>query len=146
MDANFQKLLRLQDSFGIKSGTVGAYLGNNIVVESEHYKVSNDQSTYIQACDILDTFEIGNSHLVGTPITKRLSVAERGEELSPELRSAYRVKTGSLLYLACWTRQDIAFAVSELSCTHKQAVKRVLRYLGGTKNLGLRYTGPLVNS
>jgi hypothetical protein len=149
MYAKFQKLLK--DRFDIKSGAVGVYLGNNIVVESECFKVSIDQSTYIQ--DILDKFEMDNSHPVGTPITKRLSVAERGEELSPELRSTYRVMVGSLLYLACWTRPDIAFAVSELSRfvsdpggTHMQAAKRVLRYLKGTKDLGLRYTRPLVDS
>ena len=81
MYAKFQKLLT--DRFDIKSGAVGVYLGNNIVVESECFKVSTDQSTYIQ--DILDKFEMDNSHPAGTPITKRLSLAELGEELSPEL-------------------------------------------------------------
>jgi hypothetical protein len=53
----------------------------------------------------------------------------------------------SLLYLACWTRPDIAFAVSELSrfvsdpgMVHVQAAQRILRYLQGTKELGLKFT------
>ena len=50
---------------------------------------------------------------------------------------------GSLLYLACWTRPDIAFAVSELSrfvsdpgTVYMQAAKRVLRYLKEPKSWG----------
>jgi hypothetical protein len=56
---------------------------------------------------------------------------------------------GSLLYLSCWTRPDISFAVSELSrfvsdpgLVHMQAAKRVIRYLKGTKELKLRYSRP----
>ena len=53
---------------------------------------------------------------------------------------------GSLLYLASWTRPDIAFAVSELSRfisnpgkPHLEAAKHVFRYLRKTVNLGLAY-------
>ena len=55
---------------------------------------------------------------------------------------------GSLLYLSCWTRPDICFAVSELSRfvsdpdVHLQAAKRVLRYLKGTRELRLNYSRP----
>jgi hypothetical protein len=56
---------------------------------------------------------------------------------------------GSLLYLACWSQQDIAFAVSELSWfvsapgqNHMQAVKHMLLYLKGSSELGLRYSKP----
>ena len=54
---------------------------------------------------------------------------------------------GSLLYLACWTRPDIAFAVSELSrfvsapaAAHGKALKHLLRYLKGTMDLGVVYS------
>ena len=55
------------------------------------------------------------SHAVATPMVTRLSESDRGDELSTEEKSQYRVIVGSVLYLACWTRPDIAFAVSELS-------------------------------
>jgi len=58
--------------------------------------------------------------------------------------SAVLVLIGSLNYLAVATRPDIAYAVSYLSqfntCynnTHCNAAKRVLRYLNGTRSLGL---------
>ena len=55
---------------------------------------------------------------------------------------------GSLLYLATWTRPDIACAVGQLSRfmtspgpAHWTAAKHVLRYLRGTAALGLTYNG-----
>lgn len=58
----------------------------------------------------------------------------------------YAEVVGALLYIAAMTRPDISFAVSVLNRyvaapteEHWQATKRVLRYLAGTKNLGLTY-------
>ena len=58
----------------------------------------------------------------------------------------YREAIGSLMYAAVATRPDIAFAVSTLSRflenpgeAHWQAVKRVFRYLAGTRNHVLTY-------
>ena len=55
----------------------------------------------------------------------------------------YQSAIGSLLYLAIATRPDIAFAVSNAAKfsaqpakQHWTAVKRILRYLRGTVNLG----------
>jgi len=61
-------------------------------------------------------------------------------------RQMYQAVVGSLLYLPNKTRLDIAYTVSTVtrSCAkptkeHWAAVKRVLRYLKGTSNLGLLY-------
>ncbi|KAJ8457275.1 hypothetical protein ONZ51_g11632 [Trametes cubensis] len=58
----------------------------------------------------------------------------------------YREAVGSLMYAAVGTRPDIAFAVTALSQfmqnpgrAHWEAVKRVLRYLKGTRELWLVY-------
>jgi len=54
---------------------------------------------------------------------------------------------GSLRVLATSTRADIAFAVNRLSAytanpsiAHYPAVERALRYLQGTKHLGITYS------
>ena len=59
----------------------------------------------------------------------------------------YRGVVGSLLYVAMWTRPDIAFAVSQIarfqskpSVHHWECAKRILRYLKGTRQLGLTYS------
>jgi hypothetical protein len=58
----------------------------------------------------------------------------------------YREAIGSLMYAAVATRPDISFAVSALlqflenpGQLHWEAVKRVLRYLSGTKDHALTY-------
>ena len=58
----------------------------------------------------------------------------------------YREAVGSLMYASLGTRPDITYAVSILSRfsenpgrAHWDAVKRVFRYLSGTKNLKLTY-------
>lgn len=59
----------------------------------------------------------------------------------------YREAVGSLIYLATSTRPDIAFAVSHASRSLSNPtvfnwiqVKRIFRYLAGTKNHGLSYS------
>jgi len=142
---------QFKNRFDIKTGEVSVYLGNKIVVESDQFKTSINQSEYIE--EILGKFDMGSSHAVGTPMTGRLSASEKGKDLSAPEKASYRVLVGSLLYLACWTRPDISFAVSELSRfvadpgqNHMSAAKRVLRYLRGTKDLGLQYTRPTGSS
>lgn len=63
-----------------------------------------------------------------------------------ENRLPYRELVGCLTYLASSTRPDISFIVSSLGQfnnkfdeSHWKAAKRVLRYLKGTRNLGLVY-------
>ena len=59
----------------------------------------------------------------------------------------YQSAVGSLLYLSVATRPDIAYAVSNVAqfsanptTQHWTAVKRIMRYLRGTINLGLVFT------
>ncbi|EWM24814.1 copia-type polyprotein [Nannochloropsis gaditana] len=73
------------------------------------------------------------------------------EDIKPD--SEYMKLVGSLLYAALVTRPDIAFAVQSLgkhlqagSTEHSIAAKRVLRYLKGTREVGLKYTGKSTGS
>ena len=59
---------------------------------------------------------------------------------------------GSLLYIASWTRVDIAYAVSELSRfvanpgkSHLEAAKGVFRYLKSTMDFAIEYGRPRVS-
>lgn len=138
---------QLKKRFDIKTGPVDVYLGNKITVEPDKFNTSIDQTVYID--NLLSRFSMSDCHPVGTPMVRRLSNVERGNSLMKEDHAMYRVLVGSLLYLSCWTRPDICFAVSELSRfvsdpgeIHMKAAKRVLRYLKGTMDLRLNYSRP----
>ncbi|GAU51268.1 hypothetical protein TSUD_412550 [Trifolium subterraneum] len=97
------------------------------------------QTKYIR--DVLKKFNMENTSACPTPmVTGRQFIAE-GELMSnPTL---YRQAIGALQYLTN-TRPDIAFAVNKLSqymstptIEHWQGIKRILRYLQGTKNHSL---------
>jgi hypothetical protein len=71
------------------------------------------------------------------------------DENEAETTFPYREAIECLNYLAVMTRPDIAFAVSKAAkfCEtpkpgHWKAVKRILRYLKLTENVGIRYCGP----
>jgi hypothetical protein len=99
--------------------------------------------------ELLERFGMKGCSAVGTPMVNRLSHTDAGRNLLPAEHELYRNIVGSLLYLACWSRPDISFAVSELSrfvsdpCeNHMKAAKHLLRYLQGTRELGLTYSHP----
>jgi len=63
-------------------------------------------------------------------------------------KTPYREAIGSLMYATVATCPDIAFTVSTLSqflsnlgVAHWEAVKRIFRYLAGTKTFKLTYSG-----
>lgn len=79
-----------------------------------------------------------------TPLPASLQlVKNEGEPYDIDL---YRSVIGSLIYLATWTRIDIAYAVSALAAhmanpsrDHHVALKHLLHYLHGTRDKGITY-------
>lgn len=109
-----------------------------------------DQSNYIR--EILDKFNMAESKPVTTPMdpNARLDqnmVPKTRYEIDEMRKVPYQEAVGSLLYLSQCTRPDIAYAVGIVSRymknpgkAHWAAVKRIFRYLKGTKDLKLKYT------
>ncbi|WVZ98226.1 hypothetical protein U9M48_043693 [Paspalum notatum var. saurae] len=94
--------------------------------------------------DILKKFEMGDSKPMTTPMSTNtaLDADEDGEAVD---QKEFRGMIGSLLYLTA-TRPDIQFAVclcaryqASPRTSHRQAVKRIFRYLKFTPKLGLWY-------
>ena len=96
--------------------------------------------------DVLEKFNMRECKPISTPMEHsiRLKESEQNEE---ELENVpYRSAVGSLMYIMLATRPDIAYSVGVLSRfaenpnkLHWNAVKRVLRYLKGTKRMALQY-------
>ncbi|WVZ97033.1 hypothetical protein U9M48_042598 [Paspalum notatum var. saurae] len=95
--------------------------------------------------DILKKFEMGDSKPMTTPMSTNtaLDADEDGEAVD---QKEFRGMIGSLLYLTA-TRPDIQFAVclcvryqASPRTSHRQAVKRIFRYLKFTPELSLWYS------
>ena len=83
---------------------------------------------------------------IATPVDSSSKLVKAMEEDEPFDQQQYQSAVGSLLYLSVATRPDITFAVSSVAkfssnptTRHWTAVKRIMRYLRGTTDLGLVY-------
>ena len=148
-DPNMYKVFqqKFTKRFEVKSGKAAVYLGNRITVDSNKLTVNIDQTQYID--ELLERFHMTDCNPVSTPMLQRLSAEHGGVKLSVPDHDLYRNMVGSLLYLACWTRPDISFAVSELSRfvsapghLHMAAAKHLVRYIQGSRELGILYSKP----
>ncbi|KAH9685900.1 hypothetical protein KPL70_014158 [Citrus sinensis] len=110
--------------------------------------VQNENGIYLSqkkyAKEVLDRFGMRESHPSKNPIIPgcKLTKDENGVKVD---ETEYKQDVGCLMYLAA-TRPDLMYVLGLVSrymgCPtelHMQAVKRVLRYLRGTMNLGLQY-------
>nr|ABF94929.1 retrotransposon protein, putative, Ty1-copia subclass [Oryza sativa Japonica Group] len=102
------------------------------------------QSHYVEK--ILNRFGYIDSKPSPTPYDPSLLLRKNKRIARNQLE--YSQIIGSLMYLASTTRPDISFVVSKLSRftsnpgdNHWRALERVMRYLKGTVELGLHYTG-----
>jgi hypothetical protein len=116
----------------------------------DHLKNSTikiDQQAYIGS--MLKRFDMHDANKRDTPaIPKvRLTKASCPKVPNKQLTKAYQQLVGSLMYVSCSTRPDTAYAVN--SCAqfmsnpglpHLEAAKHILRYLKGTKNVGITYS------
>lgn len=132
---------KLMKHFEMKDlGKASQCLGFNITKQVD--TVMLDQKKYIN--EILDRFGMSECKAVKTPIEPAIKFSQ---DAKPDNKYPYRQVIGCLLYIAQATRPDISFAVNALSrynaepkTEHVTAVKRLLRYLQGTKDLRLSYT------
>jgi hypothetical protein len=94
--------------------------------------------------DILKKFKMDDSKPLSTPMSTT-TVLDADEDGEPVDQKEFLSMIGSLLYLTA-TRLDIQFSVCLCTCfqvsprnSHRQAVKRIFRYLRYTPELGLWY-------
>ena len=100
--------------------------------------------------DVLKTWELSECKLLLTPEEAGSTVELPSEgtdgELNPEDILRAQKLAGSLIWLSTRTRPDISYAQSRVSSMATKAPRtallegiRVLRYLQGTKDVGLRF-------
>jgi hypothetical protein len=164
LDADMKKL---QQQFKIKVlGDIGLILGMRIKRDRVQKELTLDQEVYIDK--ILNEWGFANCKPTDTPevpasskaafesnSSKKQDLMNQSGKLSLE---KYGSVVGALQYLALASRPDISHAVNMLArdlasptIISLMAVKRVLRYLCGTKAMAIRYsarvfTGAMLNA
>jgi hypothetical protein len=102
------------------------------------------QSHYVEK--VLSRFGYSDCKPAPTPYDASMILKKNKRIMRDQLR--YSQIIGSLMYLASATRPDISFVVSKLSRfvsnpgdDHWRALERVMRYLKGTSNYEIHYSG-----
>ena len=118
------------------SGACKFVLGIELI-DNGSSSVTLCQRRYID--DILKRFGMDQCKPVASPVDISLKMTPSTEDNKP-VDVPYREAVGALMHLMCATRPDIAFAVGMVSRfmenpqdVHWTAVKRIFRYLQGTK-------------
>ena len=127
-------------------GELHFILGMGVEWDKRRGTVKLQQTQYIKR--MLRKFGMADANPVSTPADTSVKLIQDDGMSTRVGSSKYQSMVGSLLWAAISTRPDIAQAVStvsrfnkEPSQAHLTAVKRILRYLKGTADLGIVY-GP----
>ena len=121
------------------SGKCAFVLGIELV-DSPDGSVTMCQRRYVD--DILKRFNMEECKAVVSPVD--LSSCLVSSDVPTKVNAPFREAVGALMHLMTATRPDIAFAVGYVSrfmenpqAEHWMVVKRIFRYLQGTKSYGL---------
>jgi len=146
----------LGGKFEIKAlGRPKMLLGMGISQNPEDFSIKLFQTAYIDS--LLKKHGLEDANPVSTPLDPNTKLdldpnepndPETQGELTEHASASYAMLIGSLMYLAIGTRPDIAYSVQRLAQftqnpkpAHWTAVKRIFRYLKGTRTLGITYGG-----
>jgi hypothetical protein len=141
---SLSQVFRLKDL-----GPTKFLLGIQIDYNQEKRTIAFSQRQYI--LDILTRFKMSDCTPVTTPMDPGSGSLLKKYVPDPEnpidmSSTPYMSAVGALMYLAIGTRPDIMFTVAKLAQynaspgpQHWQAVKHLMRYLQGTKDLRLTY-------
>ena len=139
--AALQKVYKMKDL-----GEADVCLGIQIRRNRKNRTLTIDQHAYVTK--ILKEFNMENSKPVSTPIDsyEYIKPALEDEPMADQLE--YQKAVGSLMYAMTATRPDLAFVIGKFSqfcnspsARNRAGLQRVFRYLKGTKNLKITYSG-----
>jgi hypothetical protein len=107
--------------------------------------ITLSQKVYVES--ILECKGLSEINSVATPLDPNIKSVPNPNGNKGNQSNSFARLLRELQFLANSTQPDIAFAVNRLatytvnlSLQHVAALKRILRYLAGTKNLGITYS------
>ena len=136
-------LSKLTSAFEVAVDHANTYVGMEIHQDKKSQAIKINQRGFIGR--VLERFGLADSQEAKTPMNPS---ADMNVEDSQEVDCPYREAIGCLNYISLISRPDITFAVNKLARysnspknVHWQAVKRVMRYLKGSIDYSITYTG-----
>ena len=139
----------LQQDFDLRDcGKLQWFLGCKVEQDIQAGTVRLSQEKYCN--DILKRFQMSDANPVSTPMETNAHLSTDDcpplNKRDPEVVRSYQQCIGACMYLTVFTRLDCCFAVNQLARfmsnpgpSHVAAARRVLRYLAGTRSLGITY-------
>jgi hypothetical protein len=143
---------KLMNKYKVKdNGDISYILGMVITRDRKQRTLKISQTKYIEK--VLERYGMSRvtpaptPEVSGTKLT--MAMSPTNDEQKKDMKNIpYREAVGSLLYAAIGTRPDISHAVNECAryvsnpgSAHWIAIKRIMRYLAGTIDMGLIYNG-----
>jgi len=127
-------------------GDLSWYLGVNISHNLSRGVTTLNQTQFINT--MLKRFNMEGCNPITTPAEPNSHLLKSDQPTVPNkaLTRDYQRLVGGLMYLSSFTRPDISYSINQCAkfmanpgATHIAAAKRILRYLAGTRHLGLTY-------
>eukprot|EP00961_Rhodomonas_salina_P046564 624832-Rhodomonas_salina.1 len=146
-DVMFQKLRTfLHKRFETqKLGFICWYLGVHYEFNADRSVMVATQKAYLEK--LFDSYGITTAVKTLMEETFKIKQEDIPKTVDLKIQAEYRELLGSEIFLAGWSRPDITFPVITLAqyaanppAKALAALKRVLRYLYGTQDLGIGYT------
>lgn len=140
----------LKKRFEIRILPAERFLGITIDRDRSKKRLSISQPESIEA--MLNKFKMGDCKSFATPaepgLKLSLDMSPKTDKERDEMRLIpYKEAVGALLYISTTTRPDISYAVGQVAkfnhnpgLTHWRAVKRIFRYLAGTRKHGIFFS------
>lgn len=136
----------LSRKFQIRSYPLERFVGVTITRDRGKRQIHLSQPDY--AAHVVRNFRMESCHPVAIPADPNVHLVKPAKGSQLDETFPYRQAVGSLLYLAVVTRPDISLAVGLVArfiekhdSSHVRAIRRIIAYLKGTYDYGIRFTG-----
>jgi hypothetical protein len=138
----------LSAKYGLSDqGELKWHLSMRFSQDLKNSTINMNQEAYIDA--MLKRFDMEHANERDTPLPPKVRLSKAGCPKIPDKKivKPFQQLVGSLMYVTCATRPDIAYAVnscaqymSNPTLAHLESAKHILRYLKGTKDIGITYS------
>lgn len=136
---------QLKQVFEITVSESGYFLGMGIMQDEKDGSIFIHGTSYIDR--LIKKFNMEDAKIKSVPADPHVKLTSNHENKEDLKNIPYRELVGSLMFVALTTRPDIMFAVNFLSRfqtnynrNHWNQLKQIIRYLKGTKDLGILYS------